>query len=265
MEATTRELVARLVASDADETYARRFSHFAEMLSTDDLKDLTVEVVGAILKRDGRSATDDHISLKFLRKVLRVRDEDADWLAQLIMSALPISLRFSIDYFADWADRFGADAQVAMYDAIVACIRRTYPSAASLAPMLDDRRPWLVAHLINLKARIHLEARGPQNAQAWRDYLPPLLLAGARTDPETFVPQLAALAGTSESGIIGSPDTYPPVFAHDYVLDRDEVTTLFGSQAREALTALANYSGANPYAVRAVDEARRWLSELPSK
>ena len=71
------------------------------------------------------------------------------------------------------------------------------------------------------------------------------------------MPELANLAGDEQSGIVAAGGEYPPKFINRYGIDRARMTALLGDRLEEALALLANYTGDNAYAVRAIERRRR--------
>ena len=75
------------------------------------------------------------------------------------------------------------------------------------------------------------------------------------------MPELANLVGDEQSGIVAAGGDYPPIFVNRYGIDRARMAALFGDRLDDPLALLANYTGDNAYAVRAIDAARAWILE----
>ena len=95
---------------------------------------------------------------------------------------------------------------------------------------------------------------------AWRDFLPQLLIDGAKHDPDAVVPELANLAGGTGSYTVMGVAGRTKMVRH-YEIDRERMASLFGEKLDEMLRLLAEYNGDDEYAVRAKDDARSWIKE----
>ena len=122
--------------------------------------------------------------------------------------------------------------------------------------MLCKNHPYQVGRLIT--------QTGEDNAievfRRWQDFAP-TLMEGARNHTETVLPELANLAGDSNSGMVAAKDGYPPVFINPYTIDRERVSALFGDHVDELLQFFADYRRDNAWAVRPKAEAQKWLNE----
>ena len=83
----------------------------------------------------------------------------------------------------------------------------------------------------------------------------------ARRSDSSLNQRLANLAGADGSHAVAADGGYPPKFINPYEIDRDRLTALCGERLDEVLQLLANYTGENAYAVRAVAAAREWIKE----
>ena len=256
-------LVDKLVGvSEENEEYTRVWEHFSFRHSEAELMELTERVVASVLKRDGSSAQGDHGAIIALwrRCDRRLRpNQRADWLRTLILSAVPVSLCFVDDIYYYWTGDNGIvdDTQRGVIrKSIIEAVRGTVRTGEDLVKVLTRDRPYKVSRLITQTGKdTSLSA-----FQAWRDYLPPILVDGAKSDPEIIIPEIANLAGDEQSGIVAATG-YPPKFINPYKIDRERMTTLFGERLNEALALLAEYEGDNAYAVRAKNDAKSWLVE----
>ncbi len=256
-------LVDKLVGvSEKNEEYTRVWEHFSFRHSEAELMELTERVVASVLKRDGSSAQGDHDAIIALRRRCDRRlqpNQHADWLQTLILSAVPVSLLFVNDIYYYWTGDNGIvdDTQRGVIrKSIIEAVRGTVRTGEDLVKVLTRDRPYKVSRLITQTGKdTSLSA-----FQAWRDYLPPILVDGAMSDPEIIIPEIANLAGDEQSGIVAATG-YPPKFINPYKIDRERMTTLFGERLNEVLTLLAEYEGDNAYAVRAKDDAKSWLVE----
>ena len=101
---------------------------------------------------------------------------------------------------------------------------------------------------------------GPRGYEEWRKCFAPLLIGAAKDHGDLILPELANLVGDQDSHATQAwPE--PPVFVSRYKIDRERMATLFQEQIDEALILLSGYDGANPYALRAKDDASAWFSE----
>ena len=256
-------LVDKLVGvSEENEEYTRVWEHFSSRHSEAELMELTERVVASVLKRDGSSAQGDHGAIIALwrRCDRRLRpNQHADWLRTLILSAVPVSLCFVDDIYYYWTGDNGIvdDTQRGVIrKSIIEAVRGTVRTGEDLVKVLTRDRPYKVSRLITQTGKdTSLSA-----FQAWRDYLPPILVDGAKSDPEIIIPEIANLAGDEQSGIVAATG-YPPKFINPYKIDRERMTTLFGERLNEVLALLAEYEGDNAYAVRAKNDAKSWLVE----
>lgn len=218
------------------------------------------EVVARVLARDGARASADHPALLALWRLARSRQDDSlTWLGDLLRQCVPISLDMANGVYSYWIheSRYWPDGtQAALREAVVSAVRTGIQDAAALARALSEDRPYALSRLITQTGR---EA-GPQAFAAWQDYLPPLLIEGARLSPDLIVSEIATLSGDRDSGIVASREP-PPRFANPHRIERTRFSALFGDRVDEALEILATYDGTNPWAVRPKEEAAKWLAE----
>ena len=228
-------LVAELVAeSEESEQYVRVWDHFSFRHSEAELMELTERVVASVLKRDGSSAHGDHsaITALSLRCNRQFRsNQHADWLQTLILSAVPVSLHYVNDLYYYWTGNHGivdGAQRAAVRLAIIEAVRDMVRTGEDLVKVLTTDRPYTVFRLITQTG----EDTGLPAFQAWRDYLPPVLIDGAKSEPEIIIPEIANLAGNEQSGRTWN-EGYPPVFVNPYKIDRERMTTLFGERLNE--------------------------------
>ena len=136
-------------------------------------------------------------------------------------------------------------------------VREVVRTGCDLARVLTPQHPYSIILLIT-QAGVETDISA---YRAWQDYLPSILIDGARQEPEIVVLELANLAGDEQSGHRAVGPQYPPVFLRRYKIDRERMTVLFGERIEEVLLLLAEYDGTNPYASRAKDDASAWLAE----
>ena len=256
-------LVAELLAeSEESEQYVRVWDHFAFRHSDAELMELTERVVASVLKRDGSSAHGDHSAITALSRRCNRQlrsNQHADWLQTLILSAVPVSLHYVNDLYYYWTGNHGivdGAQRAAVRRAIIEEVRDMVRTGEDLVKVLTTDHPYTVFRLITQTG----EDTGLPAFQAWRDYLPPVLIDGTKSEPEIIIPEIANLAGNEQSGRTWN-EGYPPVFVNPYKIDRERMTTLFGERLNEALVLLAEYEGDNAYAVRAKNDAQSWLGE----
>ena len=109
---STNALVEHLADSTPDgRTYAAVWEHFALLHTRRELIQLTSRVVHFLLETDGSRATMKHPALLALwRRCNRQlsKEQNKDWLQDLILRAVPVNLQFAIDFYDYWTgDRYG--------------------------------------------------------------------------------------------------------------------------------------------------------------
>ena len=182
------------------------------------------------------------------------------WIRDLILSAVPTSLNLVNDLYSWWTGDRGvvtATERTRIRADVVKEFREVVRTGGDLARVLTPQHPYSIFLLIT-QAGVETDISA---YRAWQDYLPSVLIDGARQKPEIVVPDLANLVGDEQSGHRAIGPMYPPVFLRRYKIDRERMTTLFGERIEELLLVLAEYDGTNPYASRAKEDARAWLSE----
>ena len=254
-------------ASEENEQYARVLQHFSFLLSDPELMELTEEVVAKVLTRDGPAAPGDHpaiIALWVACNRRRHRVQFTDWIQDVILRAIPTSLHLVNQLCYYWTGKNGvvSDIQGEMIRrAIVEAVRDSIHTSRDLTRVLARKHPDTIKQLIT---QTYVDT-SVSAYEAWRHFFPPLLIDGAKHDPEIIIPELATLAGDEQSGATATGPQDPPVFVRRYKIDRDRMAALFERRLDEALELLANYDGDSPYAVRAKDDARSWIEERRSQ
>jgi hypothetical protein len=252
-----------LQSSEADDEYARLWEHFSDRHTDAELMELVERLVARIKERDGSAAAADHRALIGLwrRCNRRLRqNEHVDWLRALIVDAIPTSLHLLNGLFYYWTGQYGIVDDAAKADirrSIVEAVRAAIRTGDDLARVLTSQHPYLIGRLIT-------QTGGDPSVaafEAWRDYLPTLIIDGARKHPNVLIPELANMAGDEQSGVVAAGGEYPPKFINRYGIDRARMTALFGDRLDDAIALLANYTGDNAYAVRAIDAAKAWMLE----
>ena len=261
-------LIDNLVAaSEGNGQYARMWQHFSFIHSDPELMELTEAVVARVLERDGSAAAGDHNSIIALWLACGRRPQEGqftDWIQNLILSAVPMSLHMANDLYYYWTGNHGVVPETQrgiVRRAIVEAVRDSIHTSQDLTRVLARKHPYTIMRLIT-----QTDVDTSVSAyEAWRHFFPPLLIDGAKHDSEIIIPELANLAGDEQSGHRALGPQFPPVFVRRYKIDRERMTVLFGEHLDEALTLLAEYDGDNPYAVRAKDDAKSWLRERLSQ
>jgi energy-coupling factor transporter ATP-binding protein EcfA2 len=261
-DGTNATLVNRMIESNSDTTYPRRWKHFSTRHTDEDLMRLTEEVVRRLLARDGASANVDHSAIGALLwgaggNRLR-RDTHTEWFRSLVVTAVPVSLRFVNGLYRYWAGNdslVSYDRRIDIRRSIIDACRATIRSPDDLVRVLSPEEPFNVRWL--------LTATGAEEPdyETWRSYLPPMIVEAGRIAAETITPELAMLAGEGNSLTIAAGGVYPPVFLNPYKIDRQRMSALFGDRLDETLALLADYRGDNAYTLRAKDAAKDWLEE----
>ena len=203
--------------------------------------ELTELVDTNVLERDGSSAEGNHNAMLALMRSCEHRltpDRFADWLQTLIPSAVPVSLHFVNGLYYYWTGEDGIvthTQRAAVRQSIIEAVRGTVRTGGDLVKVLATDHPHAVKRLITQTGK----DTSLQAFQVWRDYLPSVLIDGAKSDSEIIIPQLAILAGDEQSGITAAGTESPPVFINRYKIDRERMTALFGERLDEALALLA--------------------------
>ena len=205
-------LLGRLLASsDADEEYARVWEHFSDRHTDAELMELVEQLVAKIKERDGSTAAADHRALIALWRRCNHRlhrNEHVDWLRALILDAIPVSLHLANGLFYYWTGEHGianGAARSAIRQSIVQTVRAIVRTGDDLARVLTSEHPYSIGRLITQTGA----DPGVAAFEAWRDYLPALVIDGAEKHPEALVPELANLAGDEQSGIVAASGEYP--------------------------------------------------------
>jgi hypothetical protein len=258
-----RMLSRLLHSSDTNDTYARMWEHFSIRHTDAELMELVDELVREIKARDGRSAAADHPALLSLWRRCNRQfrpNEQLIWLKSLIVDAIPVSVYLANGLFYYWTgdSRIVDDvARREIRESVVEKVRVTFSSSSDLAAVLTKEHPYSVLRLVTQTGKDRSLAAFEQ----WSDYLPDLIIDGARELPDVFMPELANLVADPESGMVAAAGVYPPRFTNQYGIDRARMTALFGSRLDDVLTLLSNYRGDNAYATRATEVARAWIDE----
>lgn len=259
----TKNLVERLVpTAGGDDHYARVWNHLAVESGETDLIKLTELVVDRLLTIHGASASGRHPAMSVLWVKcgrLLPKNEHTQWLIDLIERAVPRSLPLVTDLFYYWTGKYGivdeAD-KAAIRDAVSNAVRTTLKRPDDLVQVLAEEHP---ASILNFITTLN----GPRGYEEWRKCFAPLLIEAAKDRGDVILPELANLGGDQESHAMQAWPG-PPVFVSRYKIDRERMAALFQGQIDEALILLSDYDGANPYALRAKDDASAWLSERDS-
>ena len=254
-------MVDKLVAATATvDAYVQVWEHFSDRCSEEELVELTTTVAERILQQDGSAASAEHPALLALWRRCNRRlstDRYADWLLEIVMSGLSVSLHFANGFYYYWTGEYGivGDQQRSRIRAeVVASVREQVHSGAVLAARLCRGYPWDVGHLIRHGGS------AVADFASWRDHLGPILAEGVEIEPELVLPEVANLIATDAStNRVAGAD--PPVFVNPYHIDRERSDALFGEVLDVVLQRLVVYDGADPYASRAREEAARWLEE----
>ena len=259
----TANLVERLVpTAGGDDHYARVWTHLAVEANETDLIKLTELVVDRLLTIHGASASGGHPALTALWgkcERLLPKNKYTQWLIDLIERAVPRSLPLVTGLYSFWTGKCGIvdeTNKAAIRDAVSKAVRTTLTCPDDLVQVLAEEHPASILAFITT-------LNGPRGYEEWSKCFAPLLIGAAKDHGDLILPELANLAGDEESH---TRQAWPgsPVFFNRYKIDRERMAALFQGQIEEALILLSGYDGANPYALRAKDEASAWLSERDS-
>ena len=259
----TEILVERLVpTAGVDDHYARVWSHLVVEAAETDLINLTELVVDRLLTLHGASASGGHpalISLWGKCGRLLPKNKHSQWLIDLIERAVPTSLPLVTGLFYYWTGKYGIvdEANKAtIRDAVSNAVRTRLKRPDDLVQVLAEEHPASILKFITT-------LNGPRGYEEWRKCFAPLLIGAAKDHGDLILPELANLVGDQDSHATQAwPE--PPVFVSRYKIDRERMATLFQEQIDEALILLSGYDGANPYVLRAKDDALAWFSERNS-
>ena len=254
-------IVDKLVAATATvDAYVQVWEHFSDRCSEEELVELTSAVAQRVLQRDGSAASAKHPALLALwRRCNRRLSEDryTDWLLEIIMDGLSVSLHFANGFYYYWTGEFGIvgkQQRSRIRAEVVAGVREQIRSGAVLAARLCRGYPWDVGHLIRHGGS------AVADFASWRDHLGPILAEGAEIEPELVLPEVANLIATDAStNRVAGAD--PPVFVNPYHIDRERSDALFGEVLDAVLQRLVVYDRTDPYVSRARESAARWLEE----
>ena len=256
-------LVERLVpTAGVDDHYPRVWNHLAVQPDETDLIKLTELVVDRLLTIHGASASGEHPAVSYLWVKcgsLLPKNEHTQWLIDLIERAVPRSLPLVTGLYYFWTGKYGIVDEAnkaAIRDAVSKAVRTTLKCPDDLVHVLAEEHPASILNFITTLT-------GPRGYEEWRECFAPLLIGAAKGHGDLILPELANLAGDQESHVRQAWPG-PPVFFNRYKIDRERMAALFQGQIDEALILLSGYDGANPYALRAKDEASAWLSERDS-
>ncbi len=259
----TENLVERLVpAAGVDDHYARAWHNLVVEADETDLIKLTELVVDRLLTIHGASASGGHPALAvLLAKCGRLlpKNKHSQWLIDLIERAVPISLPLVTSLFYYGTGRYSivdeAD-KATIRDAVSNAVRTRLKRPDDLVQVLAEEYPGSILSFI-------ATLNGPRGYEEWGKCFAPLLIGAAKDHADLILPELAILVGDEESH---ERQAWPrsPVFFNRYEIDRGRMATFFQEQIDEALILLSGYDGANPYALRATDDASAWLSERDS-
>ena len=259
----TKNLVERLVPmAGVDDHYVQVWHHLAVQPDETDLIKLTELVVDRLLTIHGASASDGHPALSALWVKcgrLLPRNKHTQWLIDLIKRAVPRSLPLVTGLYYYWTGKHGIVDEAnkaAIRDVVSNAVRTTLKRPDDLVQVLAEEHPATILNFITT-------LNGPRGYEEWRNCFAPLLIGAAKDHGDLILPELANLVGDGESHVRQAWPG-PPVFVNRYKIDRERMAALFQGQLDEALILLSGYDGANPYALRAKDDATAWLSDRDS-
>jgi hypothetical protein len=254
-----------LAASDDDDRYQKVWEHFERRHSTQELLALTSQVANRVVARDGARAAGDHPSLLALWRSCNRRErlpQFPQWLRDLILSAVPVSLRFVNELYYYWTGQHGIvndEDKQRIRLAISEALRAAVKTPADLERIVAPNSPWEISKFITQTGT----QPGTASLAEWREFFVPLLLDGASDYPDTMIPALANLAGDEQSGIVVA-GVEPPVFINRYKIDRAKLEAFLGDRLDVGLKVMAEYKGNNVYGTRAREDAKLWLEERRS-
>ena len=253
-----------LSSSDPDSDYARVWEHFSHRQTDAELLQLTEQLVAMIKRQDGAAADADHDALLALWRQCNRRlrkDEHSDWLQTLIVEAVPVSLRLANGLFYYWTGEYGIvndAARARIRQSIAATVRARFRTGDDLAAALTPKDPYSIRRLV---AQSDSKSDYVAALTSWNDCLPTLLIAVAKTRADLALPEIAHIAATGDSLVTVADRTDRPEFVNPYEIDYSALEAFFEKRLDEALELLANYTGHNAYAVRAVAPARQWVAK----
>ena len=260
----TESLIGNLANTGGEERrYAAVWEHFAFKHTRKGLVQLTERMVRFLLETDGLTATMNHPALLGLwRECHRqlLNEPNKHWLQDLTLEAVPVNLRFAVDFYDFLTGGELAIVPIAEREeircALMKAIQKAVRTDSDLVRHLTNKDPYRTSLIIKKTG----PGEGIVPFETWGKHLAPILVDGARNHPEEFLPELANLLATpgSHERAVGKE---PPDFTNPYEIDRARADALLGEFLDNALAGLAHYEGTNPYAQRARDEAAKWLQE----
>ena len=260
----TESLIENLTArGGAEQGYATVWKHFGFRHTHQGLVQLTERTVRFLLETDGLMATMNHPALIALRRECHrqlLNEPNKHWLQGLTLEAVPVNLRFAVDFYDFLTGGELAIVPTAEREeircALMKAIQKAVRTDSDLVRHLTDKDPYRTSLIIKKTG----PGEGIVPFETWGKHLAPILVDGAHNHPEDFLPELANLLATpgSHERAFGKE---PPDFTNPYEIDRARADALLGEFLDNALAGLAHYEGTNPYAQRASDEAAKWLQE----
>ena len=258
------QLLDRLVsATDTSDHYVGVFCNLSGRLIRSRFIELTKEVVSRAISSYGPSLPASHPAIMGLRHKCYQRlssEEFAELTANLISLAISGSLYLAAEFIFYWAESVYPGAKPTTYESVRKAIQTQLSSPQNLVSVLAKEHPFAVYNFIVYTEKLGLT----EPLQKWRDCFAPLLIEGARLDPDLVVPQIAMLSFEFQSRPIKTSAGHlrmedQPTF------DRERMRVFFQDQVDQALTILAKYKGTDPRAVLARKHAMSWMRERASR
>lgn len=232
--------------------YAPVFEHLVGSVEPTRLQELTRRVVRRILARDAAAADGKAEGLLSLWRLctrhLPRSPGAAEWVADLLSEAIPVSAAFADELYYFWAStRLGfmtEEGRIQSRRAVVGGMRRLVQSPRALVPVLDAKRPWALRNLVRPIDQDEPASVDREPAE-WSWLGDALLGLLATADAETLREPIRWLVSVSDGDR----------------LDRAAVEGIFSSGLDELLRWLSNVPPAQYEASSIPHAAAVWLAE----
>jgi hypothetical protein len=253
-----------MAATEDDKQYVKVWEHFSTyQFSRDELLELAEGAVDAALTADGPSASMQRpVLLALWRRCNRSLpfDQHIGWLNERIAKALPISLNLANELYSYWASVphgiVTAGGRGTVRRAVFDRAKLIFPDAQALVRSLSPQHRYALTRFV-----LPPPTNEPADTIApheW-DWLMPLIISAAATDPQMIVPDIAIMLGNVDHRF--SHDDDGARLNEVYTLNRERVDALGAARADEIISILATYSGEDKYAIAAKSEAQKWQAE----
>jgi hypothetical protein len=253
------------------ENSVRVWEHLQESFETPELLKLADFLFEILLRKEGPSASAENMAAlgvwRRANRHLSTTPSNAEWLANNMTRALPVSLEMGVSLYYYWAspqhgivDRAGRDGcRQALVEEFRALMQRV--GAEGLIKILHKDHPFALLRLVFPPDH---QAESPSVLSEPGDWqwFAPVILSAAEHSPQQIVPPLACLVCKSQYAAAANA----PIFV--YGLDLDHATGIFGQNLRrlmECLTkeVLVEDKSCDEVVAAVRSDARAWLNSNP--